>query len=151
MTIPEQIEKIILPVAEKENVEIVDIEYVSESGQKILRIYIDYPNGVNLDLCTKMSHLFGTEIDKNDPITEHYVLEISSPGIDRILKKEKDFLRFKGFNVKVTTLAAINNQKHFKGTLVAVANNKIVVDDVTNKIVEIEIKNILRAQVITEN
>ena len=98
-----------------------------------------------------MSHLFGTEIDKNDPITEHYVLEISSPGIDRILKKEKDFLRFKGFNVKVTTLAAINNQKHFKGTLVAVANNKIVVDDVTNKIVEIEIKNILRAQVITEN
>ncbi len=151
MTIPEQIEKIILPVAEKENVEIVDIEYVSESGQKILRIYIDHPNGVNLDLCTKMSHLFGTEIDKNDPITEHYVLEISSPGIDRILKKEKDFLRFKGFNVKVTTLAAINNQKHFKGTLVAVANNKIVVDDVTNKIVEIEIKNILRAQVITEN
>lgn len=151
MTIPEQIEKIILPVAENENVEIVDIEYVSENGQKILRIYIDHPNGVNLDLCTKMSHLFGTEIDKNDPITEHYILEISSPGIDRILKKEKDFLRFKGFNIKVTTLAAINSQKHFKGTLAAVGNNKIVIDDVTNGIVEIEIKNILRAQVITEN
>ncbi len=151
MAIPEQIEKIILPVAEKENVDIVDIEYVSENGQKILRIYIDHPDGVNLDLCTKMSHLFGTEIDKNDPITEHYILEISSPGIDRILKKEKDFLRFKGFNIKVTTLVAIKNQKHFKGTLAAVGNNKIVVDDVTNGISEIEIKNILRAQVITEN
>ncbi len=151
MTIPEQIEKIILPVAEKENVEIVDIEYISENGQKILRIYIDSSEGVNLDLCTKMSHLFGTEIDKDDPIKEHYILEISSPGIDRILKKEKDFLRFKGFNIKVTTFAAINGQKHFKGSLVAVGSNKIVVDDVTNRIVEIEIKNILRAQVITEN
>lgn len=151
MMIPEQIEKIVLPIAEKENVEIVDIEYVSENGQKILRIYIDHPDGVNLDLCTKMSHLFGAEIDKDDPITEHYILEISSPGIDRILKKEKDFLRFKGFDIKLTTLAAINNQKHFKGKLVAVANNKIVLDDVTNGIKEIEIKNILRAQVVTEN
>ncbi len=151
MNIPEQIEKIILPLAQKENVEIVDIEYVAENGQKVLRIYIDHPDGVNLDLCTKMSHIFGGEIDKDDPIKEHYVLEISSPGIDRILKKEKDFLRFKGFNIKVTTITAINGQKHFKGQLVAVAGGKIVVDDVTNKISEIEIKNILRAQVITEN
>ncbi len=151
MNIPELIEKIILPISEKEKVEIVDIEYVNENGQKVLRIYIDSADGVNLDLCTKMSHIFGDEIDKNDPIKEHYVLEISSPGIDRILKKEKDFLRFKGFNVKVTTASAINGQKHFKGLLVAVANNKIVVDDVTNKIVEMEISNIVRAQVISEN
>ena len=151
MNIQEQIEKIISPLAEKENVEIVDIEYVKENGENILRIYIDSPNGVNLDLCTKMSHLFGDEIDKNDPIKAHYILEISSPGIDRILKKEKDFLRFKGFCIKVTTAKAINNQKHFKGQLVAVANNKIVVDDVTNGIVEIEILNIVRAQVDSEN
>ena len=151
MNIPEIIEKIVSPIGEKENVEIVDIEYVTENGQKVLRIYIDSPEGVNLDLCTKMSHLFGDEIDKNDPIKEHYVLEISSPGIDRILKKEKDFLRFKGFNIKLTTVTAINGQKHFKGLLVAVANNKIVIDDVTKGIVEIEILNIVRAQVISEN
>lgn len=151
MNIPEQIEKIILPLAEKETVEIVDVEYVRENGENILRIYIDSPDGVNLDLCTKMSRLFGNEIDKNDPIKDHYILEISSPGIDRILKKEKDFLRFKGFCIKVTTAKAINNQKHFKGQLVAVANNKIVVDDVTNGIVEIEILNIVRAQVDSEN
>ncbi len=150
MNIPEQIEKIILPLAEKETVEIVDVEYVRENGENILRIYIDSPDGVNLDLCTKMSHLFGNEIDKNDPIKDHYILEISSPGIDRILKKEKDFERFKGFNVKVTTLTAINNQKHFKGKLVAVGNEKIVVDDLTNRIVEIEISNILRAKVDPE-
>ena len=150
MNISQQIEKIILPVSEKENVEIVDIEYVRENGENILRVYIDSPDGVNLDLCTKMSHLFGDEIDKNDPIKEHYILEISSPGIDRILKKEKDFERFKGFNVKVTTLTAINNQKHFKGKLVAVGNEKIVVDDLTNRIVEIEISNILRAKVDPE-
>ena len=70
MNISEQIEKIILPLADKESVEIVDIEYVKENGENILRIYIDSSNGVNLDLCTKMSHIFGDEIDKNDPIKE---------------------------------------------------------------------------------
>ena len=147
MNIPEQIEKIILPLAEKENVEIVDIEYVRENGENILRIYIDSPEGVNLDLCTKMSHLFGSELDKRDPIKEHYILEISSPGIDRILKKEKDFFRFIGLCIKVKIAMAINNQKNFKGKLVSVGNNKIVVEDVTSGIVEIEISNIAKAQV----
>ena len=140
----------LLPLAQKENVEIVDIEYVREEGKNILRIYIDTEKGVNLDLCAKMSNLFGTELDKADPISDNYVLEISSPGIDRILKKEKDFERFKGFRIKVTTIKSINNQKHFKGNLVAVGNEKIVVDDLTNKIVEIEISNILRAKVDPE-
>ena len=150
MELIKKIENLLLPLAQKENVEIVDIEYVREEGKNILRIYIDTEKGVNLDLCAKMSNLFGIELDKADPISDNYVLEISSPGIDRILKKEKDFERFKGFNVKVTTLTAINNQKHFKGKLVAVGNEKIVVDDLTNRIVEIEISNILRAKVDPE-
>ena len=150
MELTKQIENLLLPLAQKENVEIVDIEYVREEGKNILRIYIDTEKGINLDLCAKMSNLFGVELDKADPISDNYVLEISSPGIDRILKKEKDFERFKGFNVKVTTLTAINNQKHFKGKLVAVGNEKIVVDDLTNRIVEIEISNILRAKVDPE-
>ena len=151
MNIVEQIEKIILPIASKESVEIVDIEYIREYGDNILRIYIDTPNGVNLDLCTKMSHLFGSEIDKSDPIKEHYILEISSPGIDRILKKEKDFCRFIGLCIKVKTVVAINNQKNFKGKLVSVGNNKIVIEDITNGIVEIEISNITKAQVDSQN
>ena len=150
MELTKKIENLLLPLAQKENVEVVDIEYVREEGKNILRIYIDTEKGVNLDLCAKMSNLFGLELDKADPISDNYVLEISSPGIDRILKKEKDFERFKGFNVKVTTLTAINNQKHFKGKLVAVGNEKIVVDDLTNRIVEIEISNILRAKVDPE-
>ena len=150
MELTKQIENLLLPLAQKENVEIVDIEYVREEGKNILRIYIDTEKGVNLDLCAKMSNLFGVELDKADPISDNYVLEISSPGIDRILKKEKDFERFKGFNIKVITLTAINNQKHFKGKLVAVGNKKIVVDDLTNRIVEIEISNIIRAKVDPE-
>lgn len=150
MEIIKKIEELLLPIAQNENVEIVDIEYVKEEGKNVLRIYIDTEKGVNLDLCAKMSNLFGEELDKADPISDNYVLEISSPGIDRILKKEKDFERFKGFRIKVTTVTAINNQKHFKGNLVAVGNNKIVIDDLTNKIVEIEITNILRAKVDPE-
>ena len=150
MELTKQIENLLLPLAQKENVEIVDIEYVREEGKNILRIYIDTDKGVNLDLCAKMSNLFGNKLDETDPISDNYVLEVSSPGIDRILKKEKDFERFKGFRIKVTTIKSINNQKHFKGNLVAVGNEKIVVDDLTNKIVEIEISNILRAKVDPE-
>jgi len=150
MELVKKVEEILSPIAQKENVEIVDIEYVREDGKNVLRIYIDTEKGVNLDLCAKMSNLFGNELDKTDPISDNYVLEISSPGIDRILKKEKDFERFKGFKIKFTTLQAINNQKHFNGKLVAVGNNKIVVDDLTNRIVEIEISNILRAKVDPE-
>lgn len=150
MELVKKIEEILSSIAQKEKVEIVDIEYVREDGKNVLRIYIDTEKGVNLDLCAKMSNLFGNELDKVDPISDNYVLEISSPGIDRILKKEKDFERFKGFKIKVTTLQAINNQKHFNGNLVAVGNSKIVIDDLTNRIVEIEISNILRAKVDPE-
>ena len=150
MNLMQQIEDLLLPTATAESVEIVDIEYVKENGQQVLRIYIDRENGVNLDDCTKMSHLFGVKLDETDIIKEEYVLEISSPGIDRILKKEKDFMRFKGFKINVTTVVAVNNQKHFSGELMAVAGNKIVIDDVTNRIVEIEIINIVRAKVDPE-
>ncbi|MDD3730218.1 MAG: ribosome maturation factor RimP [Endomicrobiaceae bacterium] len=150
MNLINQIEEILTPEAAKEVIEIVDIEFVKENGQKILRIFIDNENGINLDDCTKMSHIFGVKLDEADIIKEEYVLEVSSPGIDRILKKEKDFLRFKGFKIKVATAAAINNQRHFSGRLAAAADNKIVMDDLTNGIVEIEISNIIRAKVDPE-
>ena len=146
MEIVKTLEELLLPIAEKENIEIVDIEYVTENKQKVLRIYIDKENGVNLDDCTKMSNLFGDMLDKKDIIKEEYVLEVSSPGLDRILKKEKDFNRFKGYKIKVTTAVAINNQKHFNGQLVTTADNKIVMNDLTKGIVEIEISNIIRAK-----
>lgn len=150
MNINEYAENLLSAEAARENVEIVDIEYVTEDKQKILRIFIDSDNGVNIDLCAKMSRLFGEKLDEDDKIKEHYVLEISSPGIDRILKKEKDFARFKGFRIKATAAAAIDGQRHFKGNLAAVGNGKIVIDDLTRGIVEIEISNIIRAQVDTE-
>ena len=146
MEIVKAVEEILLPIADKENIEIVDIEYVKETKQKVLRIYIDKENGVNLDDCTKMSNLFGDMLDKKDIIKEEYVLEVSSPGLDRILKKEKDFNRFKGYKIKVTTAVAINNQKHFNGQLITTADNKIVINDLTKGIVEIEISNIIRAK-----
>ena len=146
MEIVKRVEEMLLPIADGENIEIVDIEYVKENGQKVLRIYIDKEPAVNLDDCTKMSNLFGEKLDKEDIIKEEYVLEVSSPGLDRILKKEKDFNRFKGYKIKVTTAVAINNQKHFNGQLVTTADNKIVVNDLTNDIVEIEIQNIIRAK-----
>ena len=150
MNLMQQIEDLLLPTATAESVEIVDVEYLKENGQQVLRIFIDQESGINLDDCTKMSHLFGVKLDETDIIKEEYVLEISSPGIDRILKKEKDFMRFKGFKINVTTVVAVNNQKHFSGELMAVAGNKIVIDDVTNRIVEIEIINIVRAKVDPE-
>lgn len=150
MNITEQIEKLVSPLAAEQKIEIVDVEYVKENGQYVLRIFIDSEHGVNLDLCANISRLFGAKLDEEDIIKDNYVLEISSPGIDRILKKEKDFERFKSFFIKVTTNSAINGQKHFNGKLLTVGGGKIVIDDFTNKIIEIEIANILRAKVNTD-
>ena len=85
------------PLAEEYGVELVDVEYVKEGAEWYLRLYIDKENGaVELDDCENMSRTIGDLLDKKDPIEQAYRLEVSSPGIERPLKRMKDFVRFKG-------------------------------------------------------
>ena len=110
-------EKLVLPLVEANNFELVDVEYVKEAGTWYLRIYIDKEGGININDCELVSRAFSEILDKEDPIEDAYILEVSSPGLGRPLKKDKDFQRNLGEEVEVRTYKPINKQKEFVGLL----------------------------------
>jgi len=110
-------ENLLLPIAESCGVEIYDVEYVKEGADYYLRAYIDKPEGVNINDCETVSRALSDALDKEDFIEEAYILEVSSPGLGRPLKKEKDFARSLGEEVEVRTYRAIDRQKEFIGIL----------------------------------
>ncbi|MCL2484735.1 MAG: ribosome maturation factor RimP [Endomicrobia bacterium] len=140
-----EIENILSPVAENENMELVDVQYLKEAGDWVLRIFIDKENGVNMDDCAQASRAFEASLDESDILKDSYVLEVSSPGIDRVLKTEKDFKRFAGSKIKVRTFNPINNQKNFLGEICSCNDGKVIINDVTKGEVEIEITEIKKA------
>lgn len=140
-----EIEEFLTPFAEQENVEVVDVQYLKENGSWVVRVFIDKENGVFMDDCEKMSHIFGDALDQCDILQNSYMLEISSPGINRVLRKEKDFERFVGERAKIQTFTPINNQKNFLGELLSFENGKIKINDVTNGEVEINFSDIKKA------
>jgi ribosome maturation factor RimP len=87
--------EIALPIVEKYKFELVDVEYLKEGSNWYLRVFIDKEGGITIDDCQLVSEEISDELDKADPIKQSYFLEVSSPGIDRPLKKEKDFEKFK--------------------------------------------------------
>lgn len=115
----ERTESLIMPIIEEHNFELVDVEYVKEGGNWYLRAYIDKEGGITVDDCEIVSRALGDLLDKEDFIEEAYILEVSSPGLGRPLKKEKDFARSIGEEVEVRTYRAIKKSKEFIGLLKA--------------------------------
>lgn len=97
----ERTEKLLEPIMEKNNFELVDVEYVKEAGNWFLRAYIDKEGGITIDDCELVSRELSELLDKEDYISESYVLEVSSPGLGRQLKKDKDFQRSIGEEIEV--------------------------------------------------
>ena len=112
-------EKLIMPIIESNGYELVDIEYVKEGQNNYLRAYIDKPGGITVDDCEVVSRAFSDKLDEKDFIAESYILEVSSPGLGRPLKKEKDFKRSLGEAVDIKLYRAIERQKDFSGILTA--------------------------------
>ncbi len=115
-------EQIVFEIAEKivsdMEYEIVDVEYKKEGSEYFLRVYIDKEEGyIGIDDCEKVSVLLSEELDKKDPVSEAYYLEVCSPGIDRKLKRDKDFIRFIGSDVDVKLFAPKEGMKEFCGVL----------------------------------
>jgi ribosome maturation factor RimP len=121
--------ELVEPVAKGLGLEVVEVEYTFERGSMVLRIYIDRPGGVTVDDCADLSREFSTILDVEDPIPEHYSLEVSSPGIDRPLAKEADFIRFAGHGAKIRTKEAIDGRRNFKVTIEGVEDGCVVVTD----------------------
>lgn len=112
-------EAILQPIVDANGFELVDVEYVKEGGSWYLRAYIDKPGGISVDDCELVSRAANDILDEQDFVEESYIFEVSSPGLGRPLKKEKDFVRSIGEEVEIRTFRAIERQKEFYGILKA--------------------------------
>lgn len=135
-------EVLLEPIITRHEFEVVDVEYVKEAGNWYLRIYIDKEGGITVDDCEVVSRALSNQLDEEDFIEEAYILEVSSPGLGRPLKKDKDFDRSIGKEVEVRTYQAIDRQKEFSGTLEAYDK-----DSVTLRFDEDTIMTFERAQI----
>lgn len=107
----------ILPILEKAGMELVGLEYRKEGGNWVLRLFIDKEGGVTLDDCADMSGEIGAVLETEDIIHHEYNLEVSSPGLNRPIKKEADFRRFVGKLAKIKTFEVIETGRNFKGRI----------------------------------
>lgn len=122
-----RVEAFLLPLMEENHFELVDVEYVKEAGTWYLRAYIDKPGGITVDDCEVVSRQFSDILDEKDYIEDAYIFEVSSPGLGRPLKKEKDFKRSMGEEVEIRTYRAIDRQKEFTGILKAYDNDTVTI------------------------
>ncbi len=120
-------EQLLLPIVESNGFELVDVEYVKEGSNWYLRAYIDKPGGITIDDCEVVSRALSDLMDKEDFIDDSYILEVSSPGLLRPLKKDKDFVRHMGKDLEIRTFKMIDKKKEFIGTLLAYDGDTITV------------------------
>ena len=131
-------EQFLLPLLAEHQFELVDVEYVKEAGNWYLRSYIDKPGGITVDDCEVISRLLSDWLDKEDFIEDSYIMEVSSPGLGRPLKKDKDFERSLGEEVELRLYKPRNRQKEFTGILKAYDADTVTIelDDETLKTFE---------------
>ena len=128
-------EELVMPLIEQNNFELVDVEYVKEGSNWYLRVYIDKENGINVDDCELISRALSDLLDEKDFIEEAYILEVSSPGLGRPLKKEKDFARSIGEEVDVKLYRMKNGRKDYTGFLKAYDKETITIEEDEEEIV----------------
>ena len=124
--IEELVSAIVENIIDGTTMELVDVEYVRERDW-YLRVYLDKETGIDLDDCQMVSEKLSEELDKQDPIEENYLLEVSSPGLDRVLKKDKDLIRYNGREVDVQLFKPVNGNKHYVGILHGFDEDTIVI------------------------
>lgn len=114
------------PLAEAMGLELVDVELVKEGAHWYLRVFIDRPEGVDLESCQRLSRQLDAWLDRQNLIRHSYHLEVSSPGLERPLKKESDFVRFQGRKALVTTYAPLDGAREFRGELAGVEDGSVL-------------------------
>lgn len=145
----EKIEKIVTPVVNEMGLSLVDIEYMQDGGYWYVRIYVENLNGeITLEECAAISGKIDEDVDKL--IEQRFFLEVSSPGIERPLKKIEDFIRFKGEKIKVSLKHKINDKKSFEGIITECKDNIIFLEIEEENIVEISFSEVKKANIIYE-
>jgi ribosome maturation factor RimP len=128
LSVEQRVEALISPIIQEQGLELVDVEYVKEGAHWYLRIYIDKEEGVDIDDCTNVSHSVSEVLDRDNTISQAYMLEVSSPGLERPLKKDEDFQRFASRLVRVLTIEPYEGYQEFTGYLVGLVEGAIVLE-----------------------
>ena len=126
--VTEIVEEMAAPILEELNLELVEVEYVKEGRNWFLRVYIDKENGVDIEECGIVSEKLSEKLDEKDPISNNYFLEVSSPGAERPLKKDSDFIKAVGKNVHIKTYEPIDNEKEFEGILKSFDGDTVIIE-----------------------
>lgn len=137
------------PILSNEGMELVDIEYRREVKGWVLRLYIDKEGGITLDDCTRVSQEVGRNLDIEDFILTPYTLEVSSPGLNRPLKKEEDFIKYRNRLIKVKTFSPMENRRQFKGRLLGVSEDRIEIET-EGGVYQIPLSNVAKANLEIE-
>jgi ribosome maturation factor RimP len=142
--ITDRVRAIADPILLNEGMELVDVEYRRESKGWILRLTLDKEGGITLNDCSRISQEVGRSLDVEDFIQTPYTLEVSSPGLARSLKTEKDFMKYRQRLIKVKTVDPVKDRRQFKGRLLGVSENRIEIE-VDGGVFEIPLSNVARA------
>lgn len=152
--IEEKVEELLRPTIEKIGYDLYDVEYAKEGKNYFLRILIDKPEGIDLNDCEKVNHAIDAILDEADYIKEQYFLEVSSPGIERVLKKDRHLEQYKGKEIQVKLFKKDENgKKEYQGILQEFDEEKIIIEteidaNIEKKKVELERKNIAQIKTI---
>ena len=125
-TVEEFVSGVVESIIESTELELVDVEYVHER-EWYLRVFLDKEGGIDLDDCQMVSEQLSQVLDEKDPIKENYLLEVSSPGLDRVLKKDKDFVRYHGRDVDIQLFKPIDGKKQYTGALQGFSEEAITI------------------------
>lgn len=146
-SITERVYELIEPILETMHIELVDVEYLTERGRWILRVYIDKNGGVTLDDCARVSGEIEYPIDVQDIIEHEYVLEVSSPGLNRPLRKEKDYQRANGKKVKIKISFPLEGRQRFTGYLRNLDDEYLHIE-VDGRLFRLPRRNIVKANLV---
>lgn len=138
----EKTEKLILPILEQNNFELIDVEYVKEGSSWYLRAYIDKEGGITVNDCELVAREMNEILDREDFVEGAYIFEMSSPGLGRPLKKEKDYVRNMGKDVEIRTYRQIDHEKEFYGKLKSYDTKTVIIENEAGEDVVFEKKDI---------
>lgn len=119
----------VTPIIEENNFELVEVEFIKEGSNYYLRLYIDKEGGFSIKDCELVSRYLENKLEEDDFIEKAYILEVSSPGIDRILKTDKEYVKYKGRIVDIKLFKPIDNIKEFQGELIGLFENQIIINE----------------------
>jgi ribosome maturation factor RimP len=141
--------RILAPVVESMGYEFFGVEFSPRSEDVLLRIYIDQPSGIRIADCERVSRQVSGLLNVEDVIPSHYVLEVSSPGLDRPLFEAEHFMRFKGHRVQVQLVAPYRGRRNLVGCLVGTENDEVIIDS-DGEAFSVPLENIKKARLIPE-